>query len=120
MKKKNELPAVRESITGNVARVSATTIVAWAGVAVFGIYALLGRFIGGESILFPALILASTAIPISIIWLVGRGGQIEARQRKILELERRVEELEERVANAEAVEAFEERLAKKEAEQLKG
>lgn len=91
-------------------RIAAIAIIAGCGVGAVSLTLLFGRAFG---FILPALAILGTAYAVSKVWQSGvapkrKSSEVEALEAKLKELEQRLE-------SAEAVDAFEERLAEKEA-----
>lgn len=106
---------MKDSFGNSFTKTLATTAIAIATVVLFITTALVGSGLGGFAAYLPILILVTSSFSIVSIWLFGRPRKSDsASLKKLKQLEARVEELETRITNAEMVENFEERLAKKE------
>jgi hypothetical protein len=82
------------------------------GAAALAFLLFFGRGIGGVLLVF-ALLIGAAIFVISAIWK--SGGERRASEKELTDLRARLAEMEERLAAAETIEAFEDRLAKEEA-----
>ncbi|MFC4992763.1 ABC transporter C-terminal domain-containing protein [Rubritalea tangerina] len=74
-----------------------------------------GPNLGGFAAYLPIIILVTSSASIASIWFFGRPRNLDSPTLKQLhQLELRIQELEQRIANAEIVNDFENRLAEKE------
>lgn len=94
-------------------RTAATGTIAGCGVGALAISLIFGKAVGG-GILLPALVILGAALAVAAVWRYGDSKKPDAGN-EISELRARVVDLEERLEAAETVEAFEDRLAEKEA-----
>lgn len=107
---------MKDSFGNSFTKTLATTVVATVTLLLFITTAFAGGKLGGFSAYLPLIILATSSLSILSIWMFGRPRKADSLSaRKLAALELRVAELEERITNAEIVENFESRLAKKEA-----
>ena len=91
-------------------RIGAIVIIAGCGVGAVALTLLFGRAFG---FILPALAILGTAYALGTVWRSGVAA--ERKSSEVEALEAKLKELEQRLESAEAVEAFEERLAEKEA-----
>lgn len=108
---------MKDSFGNSFTKTLATTAVAAVTLLLFITTAFAGGKLGGFSAYLPLIILATSSLSITSIWLFGRPRKADSiSAKKLATLEQRVVELEERINNAEIVDNFESRLAKKEAQ----
>lgn len=106
---------MKDSFGNSFTKTIATVAVALVTLLLFVTTSLAGVKLGEFSSYLPLLILGTSSISISSIWLFGRPRKSEsASQRQLAALEARIAELETRITNAEIVNGFEDRLAEKE------
>jgi hypothetical protein len=106
---------MKDSFGNSFTKTLATIGVAVVTAVLFITTAIAGGKLGGFSAYLPVIILATSSLSISSIWLFGRPRKSDsASLKKLKELEARVHELETRIHNAEFIDSFENRLAEKE------
>ena len=92
-------------------RVAAIGTIAGCGVGALAVTLIFGRALG---MVLPALAIVGTALAIIVVWR-GGGAKPSREPSEVETLKKKREELEQRLADAEAVDAYEDRLAAKEA-----
>ena len=94
-------------------RTAATATIAGCTVGALAVTLIFGRSVSG-GIILPLLVVGGAAAAIAAVWKYG-GRKVPESTKEVLDLRARVADLEERLGAAETVEAFEDRLAAKEA-----
>lgn len=106
---------MKDSFGNSFTKTLATSAVVVVTAVLFITTAVAGVRLGGFAAYLPVIILVTSSLSISSIWLFGRPRKSDsASLKKLQQLEVRVAELESRISNAEIVDSFENRLAEKE------
>lgn len=108
---------MKDSFGNSFTKTMATVSVAVVTLLLFATTAIAGAKLGGFAAYLPIVILITSSLSITSIWLFGRPRKADSiSAKKLAQLEARVAELEQRIINAEIVDDFESRLADKEVE----
>jgi hypothetical protein len=94
--------------------------VSLAAVTLFITTAIAGTQLGGFAAYLPLVILCTSALSITSIWIFGDSSKSKSVQlKKFKLLEAKIRELESRIYNVEIIEKFEDRLAEKDFQERK-
>lgn len=112
------LKKMKDNLGNNVTKTLASCAIAFSTIPIFIATSVAGARLGDFSSYLPLIILGSSSLSITSIWLFGRPRKVESASiKKLAQLEQRIEELEQRISNAEVIDSFENRLAAKEVQQ---
>ena len=105
---------MKESKKEKDLRLEATQVIAGCGIGSLAISAVFAPSLGG-GILLPVLVIAGSSLATAAVWISSRVKQPKKQQKALLAMQEKISVLEKRLADAEVIESFEDRLASKEA-----
>ena len=107
--------------TNNVIKTTATAIIAGGTVLLMGVYGMVNIFGGDLNQYLPMATLAASTLSTASVWIFGRpkadalyGTEINNLRNEMHHMAKEIDVLQDRILNAEHIEDFEERLARKE------